>query len=474
MKILYVSSEAAPFVKTGGLGDVAGSLPKALAAKGHEVAVILPLYSCISKDWRSQMTFVKSSYVQLAWRNQYCGVFCMEVDKVKFYFIDNEYYFSRMQVYGEYDDAERFAFFSKSVLEVLPDIGFQPEIIHCNDWQTALVPIYYTLSFKNRAWYEGMKTIFTIHNIAYQGQYGHEILEYVLGIDNINYKNGFMRHNNDVNLMKAAIECCDKVTTVSPTYAEEIKTAYYGHSLDSVLRFHEGKLCGIINGLDTDLYNPETDTHLFCNYGPATVQKKEENRQGLLKLCGLEAGDDTPVIGMISRFVGHKGFDLVESVLNDILEQNLRLIVLGKGDWRYEQMFLDAKRQFPAKISVNIMFSGDLADKIYAGSDIFLMPSQSEPCGLAQMIAMRYGTIPLVRETGGLKDTVTPYFEGTGSGFTFANYSAGDMLSVIQQACGLYRHDKKNWTEMMRRDMLTDFSWNNSAEKYLDVYQSLL
>lgn len=476
MKILYVTSEAAPFVKTGGLGDVAGSLPKALAQMGHEVAVVMPLYSCVGQNFRNQMSFVKNAYVQLAWRNQYCGVFRLDLDGVQFYFVDNEYYFSRIQVYGEYDDAERFAFFSRAVLEILPDIDFKPDIINCNDWQTALLPVYYKLNFACREFYSGIKTVFTIHNIQYQGQYGRQIMEYVLGIDDKYFRSGYMEHGGDVNFMKSAIMASDMVTTVSPTYAEEIQTEYYGHMLDSVLQMNSGKLRGIINGIDTDLYNPMTDTHLFKNYDPDSLADKVENKQGLLKLCGLKADENTPVIGIISRFVSHKGLDLIECVINEILEQDVCLVILGKGDWRYEQMFLEAKRRYPAKVSVNIMFSGDLANKIYAGADLFLMPSKSEPCGLAQLIAMRYGTIPVVRETGGLKDTVSPYVEATGegNGFTFANYNAHDMLSVVRQACAFYRTNKEGWQKLMHRNMTSDVSWDASAKKYIALFESLI
>lgn len=475
MKIMYVASEAAPFIKTGGLGDVAGSLPKALAEKGHEVAVFCPLYSAIASEWRSKMKFIKNAYVQLAWRNQYCGVFELIDSGVTYYFIDNEYYFSRTQCYGEYDDAERFAFFSKAVLEVLPDIGFKPDVINCNDWQTALVPVYYNLTFGARPFYQGIKTVFTIHNIQYQGRYGREILEYVLGIDDVHFRSGFMVQDGDVNLMKTAIVSSNAVTTVSPTYAEEIQTEYFSFALDDVLRQYNWKLHGILNGIDMEAFNPMTDPKLCKNYGPKSIKNKVQNKRELLKLCGLEGDDNTPIIGIISRFVSPKGLDLVEAVLQDILEDDVRIVVLGKGDWRYEQMFLEAKRLYPTKISVSIMFSGDLANKIYGGADIMLMPSRTEPCGLAQMIAMRYGTVPIVRETGGLKDTVHPYvdYTGEGNGFTFASYNAHDMLHVIREACGVYRNNPEGWIGLMKSGMTADFSWNQSADKYIELYQSL-
>lgn len=476
MKVLYATSECAPFIKTGGLGDVAGSLPKALAAKGCEVAVVCPLYSSIGSDWRDKMTFVTSLYVQLAWRNQYCGIFLYEADNVKYYFVDNEYYFSRQQIYGNYDDAERFAFFSRAILEMLPEIDFHPDIINCNDWQTALISVYYNLNYNYRPWYEGIKTVFTIHNIQFQGQYGREILSYVLGIDDYHFDNGFMQQDGDVNLMKAAIVCANRVTTVSPTYANEIQTPFYGFHLDTVLRWNQGKVCGIINGIDTAAFDPATDPHLFKNYTVDTLDNKTVNRQQLLEMCGLKADDGTVVIGMIGRLTSQKGLDLVQSVLTDILERDVRLIVLGKGDYDYEQMLINAKWSYPDKVSANIMFSADLANKIYAGCDLFLMPSLFEPCGLAQMISMRYGTLPLVRETGGLKDTVHPYnqFTGEGNGFSFSAYNASDMLQVLERACYLFRHNKDAWRAMQITGMTTDFSWDHSAGDYINVYQDTI
>ena len=434
MKIMYVTSECAPFVKTGGLGDVAGSLPKALAAKGHDVRVFCPLYSAIGQEWREKFYYLKNAYVRLGWRNQYCGIFRYESDGVTFYFIDNEYYFARGQVYGEYDDAERFAYYSKAVLEVLPDLDWKPDVINCNDWQTALVPVYYNLMFSSRPFYENIKTVFTIHNIQYQGRYGREILEYVLGIDDAHFRSGVMAMDGDVNLMKAAIVASTAVTTVSPTYAQEIQTEYYGYRLDSVLRMNSYKLHGILNGIDMDAFNPQTDPKIFKNYGPKTPEDKKVNKLELLKLCGIEGDENTPVIGMVTRFVDQKGLDLIEAVLHDILSDDLRLIVLGKGDWRYEQMFL------------------------------------------AQMIALRYGTIPIVRETGGLKDTVQAFvdYAGTGNGFTFASYNAHDMLHVIREACGVFRFNKPAWKKLMVQGMQSDFSWGSSADKYIEVYHSAL
>ena len=465
MKIMYVTSECAPFIKTGGLGDVAGSLPQALAAKGHDVRVFCPLYSAIDQSMREKFYYIKNAYVRLGWRNQYCGIFRYEADGVTYYFIDNEY-----------DDAERFAYYSKAVLEVLPDLEWKPDVINCNDWQTALVPVYYNLMFASRPFYENIKTVFTIHNIQYQGRYGREILEYVLGIDDAHFRSGFMAMDGDVNLMKAAIVASTAVTTVSPTYANEIQTEYYGYRLDSVLRMNSYKLHGILNGINMDAFNPETDSKIFKNYGPNNPQDKLVNKTELLKLCGLEGDANTPVIGIVTRFVDQKGLDLVEAVLPDILADDVRLIVLGTGDYRYEQMFIEAKRRWPDKVSASIMFSGDLANRIYAGADMFLMPSKFEPCGLAQMIALRYGTIPIVRETGGLKDTVHAFvdYAGTGNGFTFASYNAHDMLHVIREACGVFRFNKPAWSKLIMQGMQSDFSWGSSADKYIEVYKTAM
>ena len=367
MKLLYVTSEAYPFCKTGGLADVAGSLPPALAAEGVETAVILPLYDKIGPQWREKMTFRRYIYVDLGWRHEYCGLFSLHDRGVTWYFVDNEKYFRRGRLYGEFDDGERFAFFSKAVVDLLPSLDWMPDILHCNDWQTALVPIY--LKDAATRWWEirHIRTVFTIHNIEYQGRYGREILEYVLGIDDAHFRSGFMAMDGDVNLMKAAIVASTAVTTVSPSYAEEIQTEYYGYRLDSVLRMNSYKLHGILNGIDMDAFNPQTDTKIFKQYGPKTPEDKLVNKTELLKLCGLEGDANTPVIGIVTRFVDQKGLDLVEAVLPDILSDDVRLVVLGTGDWKYEQMFIGAKRRWPDKVSASIMFSGDLANRSYAG-----------------------------------------------------------------------------------------------------------
>ena len=476
MKIMYVTSECAPFIKTGGLGDVAGSLPQALAAKGHDVRVFCPLYSAIDQSMREKFYYIKNAYVRLGWRNQYCGIFRYEADGVTYYFIDNEYYFARGQIYGEYDDAERFAYYSKAVLEVLPDLDWKPDVINCNDWQTALVPVYYNLMFASRPFYENIKTVFTIHNVEYQGRYGDQVLEDVIGLGRNYFNEGMLAHQGDVNLMKGAIMASTYVTTVSPTYAQELRLPFYAHGMDGVINQQSGKLQGILNGIDMALYDPAVMPGLAANFTPAAPAKgKTACKLALQRKVGLREDESAPIIACVSRLVGHKGFSLVTDVLHQIMEMDVQMVVLGTGDWQYEEAFRNAQRQYPGRFSAQITYSGPLSNMIYAGADLFLMPSVSEPCGLSQMIAMRFGTVPIVRETGGLKDTVLPYnkFTGEGRGFTFSDVNAGDMLWVIREAVDLYYNDKEAWRGLQKAGMTADFSWDHSAQEYLDIYQRI-
>ena len=477
MKILFAASEVAPFIKTGGLADVAGSLPQALAAAGHEVKVILPLYEGIGQEWREQMTFLKYFNVTLAWRQVYCGVFQLEREGVTYWFIDNEYYFKRWQMYGHFDDCERFAYFSRAIIETPGQLDWAPDIIHCNDWQTALVPVY-LLEEKYRIPQLGnARSVFTIHNIEYQGRYGDQVLQDVIGLDKSYFNEGMLAYHRDVNLMKGAIMASNFVTTVSPTYAQELRTPFYAHGLDGVINQQSFKLEGILNGIDTALYDPATHTGLAANFtAKAPVKGKAACKQALQQAVGLQERPDVPIIACISRLVGHKGFSLVTDALHDIMGMDVQMVVLGTGDWQYEEAFRHAQGQYPGRFAAQITYSGPLSIMIYAGADLFLMPSISEPCGLSQMIAMRFGTIPVVRETGGLKDTVTPYnkFEGTGRGFTFANISAGDMTWVLREAVDLYYNNKKAWRGLQKESMTADFSWAHSAQQYLDIYQRIL
>lgn len=475
MKIFFAASEAVPYVKSGGLGDVIGSLPPSLVSEDCEVSCVLPLYDAVPQEVRERLTFITSVYVPVAWRSQYCGIFKLEENGVTWYFIDNEYYFRRGTLYGAYDDGERFSFFSRAVLTLIGTLGEKPDVIHCHDWQTALVPVYLRTVYANDPAYAGIKTVFTIHNIEYQGRFGRDIMENVLGLPFDLFDNGVMRQDGDVNLLKSAIIFADKVTTVSPTYAEEIKTAAYGHGLESVLNREAHKLSGIINGIDMSI-SPKNDPRIFKNYTDRSLKNKKANKDAVREFVNLPVRDDVPLIAMVTRLVKHKGMDLVCEVLDRLLDMDVQVVVLGSGDWQYEQFLSDKAWQYPTKLAVNIGFNADLAQKFYAAADIFLMPSQSEPCGLAQMIAMHYGTIPVVRETGGLRDTVIPYnkYTNEGLGFSFAQYDSNDMFNILCDAISLWNDDRTSWEKMMRRGMKYDFSWTRSAEKYTELYRELL
>ncbi len=474
MKLLYAASEAAPFCKTGGLADVAGALPKALASLGMEVCVVLPLYDAVP-DWaRREMTFVRMLNVRLAWRNQSCGVFMLERDGVTYYFLDNGYYFRRRELYGHYDDGERFAFFSKAILDMIPALELEIDVIHANDWQTALIPVYLKCLYQDDERFSHIRTVFTIHNIAYQGSFPRGFLSDVAGIDDGYFRSGLLAYNDGINLLKSAVVLADALTTVSPTYAREILTAYYGAGLDGILRDNAGKLRGILNGIDTEVYNPAEDEYVTQHYTPDDMDGKRADKLALQRMLGLRADPDVPVIAVVTRLAEHKGIDLIAAVLDEILSGDVQLVVLGRGEWKYEQIFQQARRRYPGKISVNILFSEDLARKIYAGADLLLMPSKSEPCGLAQMVALRYGTLPIVRETGGLADTVHAYnpATGEGNGFSFANYNAHDMLYTVRLAAELYRN-KEVWDTLVHRGMTEDFSWTRSAQEFKGLYEAL-
>ncbi len=474
MKILFASSEVVPFIKTGGLADVAGSLPQALAKEGHEVKVILPLYEGVDQEWREQMTFVKCFNVTLAWRQVYCGIFELEREDVTYWFVDNEYYFKRWQIYGHFDDCERFAYFSRAIIEAPGQLGWAPDIIHCNDWQTALVPVYLLEEKYRIPQLASTKTVFTIHNIEYQGRYGDQVLQDVIGLDRSYFNEGMLAYHRDVNLMKGGIMASSFVTTVSPTYAQELRTPFYAHGLDGVINQQSFKLEGILNGIDTDLYDPAQRGDLASTFTVKSLAKgKAACKKALQQAVGLQESPDVPVIACVSRLVGHKGFSLVTDALHDIMGLDVQMVVLGTGDWQYEEAFRRAQGQYPGRFSAQLTYSASLSNMVYAGADLFLMPSVSEPCGLSQMIAMRFGTVPVVRETGGLKDTVTPYnkFEGTGRGFTFSNISAGDMTWVLREAVELYHSNKKAWRGLQKEGMTADFSWSSSAKQYLDIYQ---
>ncbi|MBE6828516.1 MAG: glycogen synthase GlgA [Ruminococcaceae bacterium] len=472
MKVLYAASEALPFMASGGLGDVAGSLPQALRKRLIGARVVMPMYDTIKQELKDEMTFITSFTVPVAWRRQYCGVFQAKCGGVIYYLIDNQYYFKRDGIYGYYDDAERFAFFSRAVLEMLQYIDFKPDIIHCNDWQTALVPVYYSTMYAQAPGYENIKTVFTIHNIQYQGTYGKEIIPEVLGIPA--EATGVVEYGGDVNFMKGAIESADRITTVSPSYANEIMDPWYSHGLDGILNERSWKLSGILNGIDTVLYDPSTDKDIFSNYSASDFKNKAKNKQKLQELMGLPQKADTPLIGMVTRLVSHKGLDLVKAVMEELIQTaDVQIVVLGSGDWQYEEFFKYLAGKYPEQVAIKLGFVPSLSKKIYAGSDLFLMPSKAEPCGLSQMIALRYGSIPIVRETGGLRDSIHDSGDGEGNGFTFANYNAHEMLHAIRRAIEGYQN-KKGWKILVKRAMECDNSWGKSANEYIKLYNALL
>jgi starch synthase len=473
MKVLFAASEALPFVKVGGLGDVAGALPKALLKLGVDVRVVLPLYASISPQLRTKCQFLKFIYIQLGWRSVYCGIFTADIDGVIYYLIDNEQYFKRNAPYGEYDDGERFAFFSKAVLEIIPEIDFYPDIIHCNDWHTALIPIYLDTQYRGIDRYQKIRTVFSIHNIEFQGKYGYEIWEDIFGIDHRALH--LADYGGCVNIMKGAIESANIVSTVSRTYAEEILNPYFSHGLHDILRQRQFKLRGIINGIDEDLFNPMTDPHIYTHYSTKTRGNKRYNKRGLQRELNLPESPDTPLIGMVTRLTPQKGVDLLEPVMDELMATGAQLVVLGTGYGEYENYLRYCEGQYPNQVRALITFSQSMAQKIYASADLFLMPSKSEPCGLAQLIALRYGTVPIVHAVGGLRDTVIPFNpeDSSGNGITFQSFNAYDMLDAIRRGIALIS-DKAQRSKAMHNGMSGDYSWNVPAKEYLELYKSLL
>jgi starch synthase len=469
MRILYTASEALPYAASGGLADVAGALPAALCKAGHDCRVVLPLYKSVKPELREKLKFVKNFTVDVGWRKQYCGVFEGEANGVTYYLLDNEYYYARDGLYGFYDDCERFVFLSRAVLELIKQIDWKPQIINCNDWQTALIPVYYQTYYKFQYGYEDIKTVYTIHNIQYQGRYGMDVINDIMGIPM--YHANILEYDGAVNLMKGAFETADKITTVSPSYAWEILDPWYSHGLDRALTNKQYKLCGFLNGIDTTLYDPEHDPLIPAHFSAKDISGKAKCKAELMKTLELSAGDE-PLIGIITRFVSHKGIDLIKYVFEEMLSLGCKFAVLGAGEKIYEDFFKEMAWRYPDKVSVTLGFVPELARKIYAGADMFLMPSQSEPCGLAQMISMRYGTLPVVRETGGLRDSVRDAGGENGNGFTFKTYNAHDMLNAVSRACDRYR-DKEDWEKLVKETMKNDFSWDNSAKLYIGLYKEL-
>lgn len=476
LKVLFVASEAAPFVKTGGLGEVIGSLPAALRSMGVDARVIIPKYRAIAKEFRDGIKYLKHIYISLNWRNLYCGIEKYEQNGVPVYFIDNMYYFDRDYLYGYGDqEVERYAFFCKAVLEVIGHIDFIPDIIHCHDWQTGMLPFLLKVQYKTDTC-ANIRTLYTVHNLKYQGLFPKRLLGDILGVGDEYFTSDKLEFNGNVNSLKAGLVYSDIISTVSPSYALEIQYPHFGEGLDGLLRARNNQLYGVLNGVDYEAYNPKTDTMIFENYDADDwKQGKAVNKMELQKTLGLSVKPDVPILGIVSRLVSQKGWDLLARVLKEVLELDLQIVVLGGGESSYEDMFKYAAYKNPEKVAVNIGYDDTLAHRIYAGSDMFLMPSLFEPCGLGQLFSLRYGTIPIVRETGGLKDTVKPFNEFTndGNGFSFTNYNAHDMLYTINRALSFYSKPDV-WDMLVKRAMSCDFSWERSAEKYVEIYNKMI
>lgn len=473
MKILFAASECVPFIKTGGLADVVGALSPVLKAQGADVRVILPLYAAIPEQYVSQMKLECEFEVELCWRRQYCGIKSLEYQGVTFYFVDNQYYFGRSYIYGlGGDEYERFGFFDRAVIDALVHLDFKPDVIHCHDWQTGMIPALLKIQYAQFPFYQDMKTVYTIHNLQYQGVFPIKAVQDTLGLGDDLFTSDKLECYGCANYMKAGLVYADELTTVSPSYADEIQTAFYGERLDGLLRARKDQLVGILNGIDVNDYDPAKDPQIYANYDPYHLGGKETCKAELQKELGLTVDPTVPLVGIISRLSNQKGFDLIECVIRELMATGIQLVVLGMGEAKYTNLFSWAESEYPGRLAARFAMNHQLAHRIYAGSDMFLMPSQFEPCGLSQMIAMRYGTVPIVRETGGLKDTVQPYeaWRDAGTGFTFANYSSADMLHVIREAVYLYKDYPDAFARLRDRAMAQDFSWNRSAGDYLRIY----
>lgn len=475
INVVFVASEAAPFAKTGGLADVAGSLPKALLSHDVNVKVFMPLHIKIAPRFREQMTFIGYTTVNMGWRTQYVGLLTLNYEGVDYYFIDNEFYFKRHALYGDGDDAERYIFFSKAVLASLKLMGNKPDIIHTNDWHTASINVLLDYYRKHDAFFDNIKTVFTIHNLRYQGVFDPYIMGDLLDLPYEYYHEDRLKFYDSINILKGGIVFSDHVTTVSNSYAHEITYPYFGENLDGVINKYKDKLTGIVNGIDYDVYSPEKDENIPVNFDINQLEKKGEIKTYLQERFGLTVNKDTPILAMITRLADMKGLDLIKHILDELLELDIQLIVLGTGEKEYEDMFKHYQYRFPNKLAARLYFDQYESHAIYAGSDLFIMPSLFEPCGLSQLIALRYGTIPVVRQIGGLKDTVIPFnkYTGDGNGFGFMNYNAHELLYTIKEALDFY-HDKTSWTSIMKQAMSADHSWERSSKEYLTVYGKVL
>ena len=478
-KILFVASEGVPFIKTGGLADVVGSLPKCIDKRYFDVRVILPKYTCISQEMKDKMSYVTHFYMDFHWKNEYVGIMYAEVDGVKYYFIDNEMFFNGFRPYSDNAlfEIEKFAFFSKAALSILPVIDFRPDVIHCHDWQTGLIPVYLKERFQGNEFFRGIKSVMTIHNLKFQGKWSVKEVKDITGLPDYFFTPDKLELFKDANLLKGGLVYADAITTVSQTYANEIKTPFYGEQLDGLLRASSNDLRGIVNGIDYEEFNPETDKYIEHHYNAVNFRKEKiKNKRALQAELGLDQDDRKFMIGIVSRLTDQKGFDLIDRMMDELCQDNVQIVVLGTGEERYENMFRHFDWKYNDRVSANIYYSEALSHKIYAASDAFLMPSLFEPCGLSQLMSLRYGTVPIVRETGGLKDTVQPYneYESTGTGFSFGNYNAHEMLATIRYAERIYYDRKREWNKIVDRAMAADFSWSVSAAKYQEMYDWLI
>ncbi len=475
-RVLFAASECVPFIKTGGLADVVGSLPKNFNKEEFDVRVVLPKYACMKQEWKEKLEYVTNFYMGYNWKDRYVGIFRLESDGVTFYFIDNEEYFNGERPYTNDGlwDIERFGYFSKAVLSILPVIDFRPDVIHCHDWQTGLIPVYLDHFRFAGVYYQGIKTVMTIHNLKFQGVWGTKEVRNIVGLPDYYFTPDKLEAYHDANLLKGGIVYADKVTTVSNTYAQEIKMPFYGEGLDGLMNARSNCLSGIVNGIDYEEYDPETDVHLQYHYSVETFRKvKVKNKVALQEELGLEKDQKKMMIGMVSRLTDQKGFDLVTHVMDELCNDEVQFVILGTGEERYENAFRHFAWKYPNKVSANIYYSEAMSHKVYAACDAFLMPSLFEPCGLSQLMSLRFGTLPIVRETGGLKDTVEAYneYEKTGTGFSFTNYNAHEMMHTVRYAEQIFYDKKREWNKMVERAMTADFSWKTSAKQYEELYR---
>lgn len=477
--ILFVASEGVPFIKTGGLADVVGSLPKCVDKRYFDIRVMIPKYTCIKQELKDKMVYKTSFYMDFHWKNEYVGILEAEVDCVKYYFIDNESKFGGFHPYSSnvYDDIEKFAFFSKAALSAMPLLDFRPDVIHCHDWQTGLIPVYLKERFQGNSFFHGIKSIMTIHNLKFQGKWDVPAVKDITGLPDYFFTPDKLEMYKNANLLKGGLVYADAITTVSDTYAKEIMTPFYGEGLDGLLRARENDLRGIVNGIDYDEYDPSVDKFIDFKYNVQNFRKEKiKNKRKLQHDLGLEENDKIMMIGIVSRLTDQKGFDLIAYIMDELCQDYVQIVVLGTGEEQYENMFRHFDWKYNNKVSANIYYSESMSHRIYASCDAFLMPSLFEPCGLSQLMALRYGTIPIVRETGGLKDTVEPYneYESKGTGFSFVNYNAHEMLNTIRYAEKIYYDRKREWNKMIDRSMAVDFSWQVSANKYQEMYDWLI